>query len=130
MRALEFNGYGGPEGLTLGDVPQPHAGPGQIRVAVRAASVNPADWKNLSGAMSGGAPFTGARQLGYDAAGVVDEVGPGVTGVSVGDEVFGTGRGAQAEYAVLDAWAPKPPGVDWPQAAAAAVSGETSERGL
>ena len=74
--------------------------------------------------------MTGVGYLGSDAAGVVDEVGEGVTGVSVGAEVLGKGRNTQAEYAVLDSWAAKPPSVDWAVAAAAGVSGETSERGL
>jgi NADPH:quinone reductase-like Zn-dependent oxidoreductase len=130
MKALQFTEYGGPEVLSWGDAPVPHAGPGQIRVAVRAASVNPADWKMLSGAMSGGQPLTGTGYIGYDAAGVVDEVGEGVTGVSAGDEVFGRGQHTQAEYAVLNAWAAKPPSIDWAAAAAAGVAGETSERGL
>src|SRR5207302_1600201 len=82
---LLFTAYGGPEVLTWGDAPVPHAGPGQIRIAVRAASVNPVDWKMLAGAMSGGQPLAGTGYLGYDAAGVVDEVGEGVTGVSEGD---------------------------------------------
>jgi NADPH:quinone reductase-like Zn-dependent oxidoreductase len=125
MKALQFTEYGGPEVLSWGDAPVPHAGPGQIRVAVRAASVNPADWKMLSGAMSGGQPLTGTGYIGYDAAGVVDEVGEGVTGVSAGDEVFGRGQHTQAEYAVLNAWAPKPPSIDWAAAAAAGVAGET-----
>jgi NADPH:quinone reductase-like Zn-dependent oxidoreductase len=130
MRALEFTEYGGPEVLVWGDAPVPHAGPGQIRINVRAASVNPADWKMLAGFMSGGAPLTTAGHLGYDATGVVDETGEGVTGVSVGDEVFGLGQNTQAEYAVLDSWAAKPPSTDWVVAAAAPVAGETSERGL
>jgi NADPH:quinone reductase-like Zn-dependent oxidoreductase len=130
MRALQFNRYGGPEVLRWAEAPEPHAGPGQVRIAVRAASVNPVDWKRLSGAMAGGKPMTGTGYLGADAAGVVDEVGEGVTGVSVGDEVFGRGRHTQAEYAVLDAWAAKAPSVDWAVAAAAGVAGETSERGL
>jgi NADPH:quinone reductase-like Zn-dependent oxidoreductase len=108
----------------------PHAGPGQIRIAVRAASVNPVDWKLLTGVMSGGQPLAGTGYLGSDAADVVDEVGEGVTAVYVGGEVFGLGQGTQAEYAVLDAWAAKPPSVDWAVAAAAGVAGETSERGL
>lgn len=130
MRALQFTAYGGPEVLTWADAPVPHAGPGQVRIVVRAASVNPIDWKRLAGAMSGGQPLAGPEYLGNDAAGVVDEVGEGVTGVSEGDDVFGPGQGTQAESAVLDAWAAKPPSVDWAVAAAAGVAGETSERGL
>jgi NADPH:quinone reductase-like Zn-dependent oxidoreductase len=130
MRALQFTEYGGPEVLTWGEAPVPHPGPGQIRIAVRAASVNPADWKQLSGAMAGGQPLAGTGYLGYDAAGVVDEVGEGVSGVSAGDQVFGGGQNTQAECAVLNAWAVKPSSIDWAVAAAAGVAGETSERGL
>jgi NADPH:quinone reductase-like Zn-dependent oxidoreductase len=116
--------------LSWGAAPEPHPGPGQIRIAVRAASVNPIDWKILTGALSGGQPLSDPGYLGYDAAGVVDEVGVGVTGVSVGDEVFGPGQNTQAEYAVLGSWAPKPSSVDWAAAAASGVAGETAERGL
>lgn len=130
MRALQFTTYGGPEVLRWAEAPDPHAGPGQIRIAVRAASVNPIDWKMLAGAMSGGQPLAGTGYLGFDAAGVVDEVGQGVTGVSVGDEVLGRGSNTQALYAVLDSWAAKPSSVDWAVAAAAGVAGETAERGL
>jgi NADPH:quinone reductase-like Zn-dependent oxidoreductase len=130
MQALQFTSYGGPEVLSWADAPDPHAGAGQVRIAVRAASVNPIDGKVLSGAMSGGEPLTGTGYLGFDAAGVVDEVGPGVGDVSVGDEVFGRGQNTQAEYAVLDSWVRKPPSVDWAVAAAAGVAGETGERGL
>ncbi len=122
MRALQYKAYGGPEVLEWAAAPDPHAGAGQIRITVRAASVNPIDWKAFSGAMSGGEPMAGTGYLGYDAAGVVDEVGDGVTGVSMGDEVFGRGRNTQAEYAVLDAWAAKAPSVDWAVAAAAGVA--------
>jgi NADPH:quinone reductase-like Zn-dependent oxidoreductase len=130
MRALQFTAYGGPEVLRWENAPVPHAGPGQVRIAVRAASVNPVDWKLMTGLMSGGQPLAGTGYLGRDGAGVVDEVGGGVTRVSVGDEVFGRGRDTQAEYAVLDSWAAKPPSIDWAVAAAAGVAGETSERGL
>jgi NADPH:quinone reductase-like Zn-dependent oxidoreductase len=130
MRALQFETYGGPEVLTWAEAQDPHAGPGQIRIAVRAASVNPIDWKMATGVMSGGKPLAATGYLGFDAAGVVDEVGDGVTGVSVGDDVLGLGSHTQAEYAVLASWAPKPSSVDWTVAAAAGVSGETAERGL
>jgi NADPH:quinone reductase-like Zn-dependent oxidoreductase len=130
LRALQFRAYGGPEVLEWAEAPDPHAGPGQVRIAVRAASVNPIDWKMVTGALSGGQPMVGTGYLGYDAAGVVDEVGAGVTGVSVGDDVLGKGQNTQAEYAVLDSWAVKPSSVDWAVAAAAGVAGETGERGL
>jgi NADPH:quinone reductase-like Zn-dependent oxidoreductase len=130
MRALLFTTYGGPEVLEWAEAPEPHAGPGQVRIAVRAASVNPIDWKTIGDAMSRGKPMAGTGYLGSDAAGVVDEVGHGVTGVAVGDEVFGRGRNAQAEYALLGSWAAKPPSIDWAVAAAAGVAGETAERGL
>jgi NADPH:quinone reductase-like Zn-dependent oxidoreductase len=130
MRALQFSAYGGPEVLQWAEAPDPHAGPGQIRITVRAASVNPIDWKLFTGVMSGGQPLVGPGYLGSDAAGVVDEVGEGVTGIAVGDDVFGKGRHAEAEHAVLDSWAAKPASIDWAVAAAAGVSGETAERGL
>lgn len=129
MRALQYAAYGGPEVLEWTEAPDPHPGPQQIRIAVRAASVNPIDWKTFGGS-PGGEPMVGTGYLGHDAAGVVDEVGEGVTGVAVGDEVLGRGQHAQAEYAVLDSWAAKPASVDWAVAAAAGVSGETGERGL
>jgi NADPH:quinone reductase-like Zn-dependent oxidoreductase len=130
MRALQFTTYGGPEVLKWAEARDPHAGPGQIRIAVRAASVNPVDWKMLAGAMSGGQPLARTGYLGFDAAGVVDELGEGVKGVSVGDDVLGLGRNTQAEYAVLDSWAAKPSWVAGAVAAAAGVAGETAERGL
>jgi NADPH:quinone reductase-like Zn-dependent oxidoreductase len=130
MRALQFTEYGSAEVLRWGEAPEPHAGSGQIRIAVRAASVNPLDWKILTGALSEGQPLSETGYLGYDAAGVVDEVGEGVTGVSVGDDVLGRGRHTQAEYAVLGSWALKPSSVDWAVAAAGGVAGETAERGL
>jgi len=128
--ALQFTEYGGPEVLRLGEAPEPHAGPGQVRIVVRAASVNPADCKFLSGMYAQGKPLKQTGYPGYDAAGVVDEVGEGVTGVAVGDDVFGRGSHTQAEYAVLSSWAHKPASVDWAVAAATGVVAETAERVL
>jgi NADPH:quinone reductase-like Zn-dependent oxidoreductase len=123
MRALQFAVYGGPEVLTWGDAPAPQAGPGQIRVAVRAASVNPVDWKVLTGAVSGGQPLAGPGYLGRDAAGVVDQVGEGVTGAAAGEDVFGRSQNTQAEFAVLNSWAAKPSRTDRAVAAGAGVAG-------
>ena len=130
MRALIYRSYGGPEVLEVAEVPEPHAGPGQIRIAVRAASINPFDWKLRAGMMAGGQPLEEPRSLGLDGSGVVDEVGEGVTGVAVGDDVFGRGSNTQAQYAVLDSWAAKAPQIDWAVAGAAGTAGETSERVL
>jgi NADPH:quinone reductase-like Zn-dependent oxidoreductase len=130
MFALTFSEYGDVDVITLGEAAEPHAGPGQVRVEVRAASINPIDWKASSGMLAGGKPLDGVGRLGQDASGVVDEVDEGVTGVDVGDDVFGIGSDTQAEFAVLHAWAPKPSSVDWSMAAAAGVSVETSERVL
>jgi NADPH:quinone reductase-like Zn-dependent oxidoreductase len=130
MKALQFTEYGDPEVLKVAEAPEPHAGPGQIRIVVKAAGVNPMDWKIRSGMLAGGKPLDAPSYVGFDAAGVVDEVGEGVTGVAVGDDVFGRGSNTQAEYAVLDAWAPKPPEIDWAVAGAVGVVGETAERVL
>jgi len=132
--ALQYQSYGGPEVLTVGEAPEVHAGPGQVRVRVKAASVNPIDWKLRAGYLAGGKPLEGTGYPGYDAAGVVDEVGDevgdGVTDVAVGDDVFGLGSNTDAEFAVLEAYAKKPASVDWAVAAAAGVSAETSIRAL
>jgi NADPH:quinone reductase-like Zn-dependent oxidoreductase len=109
MKAALFETYGPADVLTIADLPEPHAGPGQVRVAVRAAGVNPVDWKIRSGASREAIPVTFSHVPGMEAAGVVDEVGPGVTGTAVGDEVFGGAQAASAERAVLDVWQPKPP---------------------
>ena len=130
MKALTYTEYGGADVLRVAAMPEPHAGPGEVRIKVSAASINPVDWKQVGGFMSGGQPLAGPAVPGFDASGVVDEVGEGVTGVSVGDDVFGLGSSTQAELAVLRAWAPKPASLDWAVAAAAPVAGETSERVL
>src|SRR3954471_858329 len=129
MRAVTFTEYGGPEVLRVADAEEPHAGPGQVRIAVRAAGVNPIDWKARSGVMRDVMPVEFPVIDGREAAGVVDEVGEGVDGVSTGDEVFGFSvAGAAAEYAVLDDFARKPAGLSWEEAAALPVAAETSVR--
>ena len=128
MFALQYETYGGPEVLTVGAAPDVHPKAGQIRVQVRAASVNPIDWKARQGFMAQGKPLTAPAYLGYDASGVVDEIGDGVTDVAVGDDVFGLGSKTAAEFAVLESYARKPASVDWAVAAAAGVSAETAIR--
>ena len=129
MKAVTFSEYGGPEVLHVADVDAPRPGPGQVRVAVRAAGVNPIDWKARSGILREVMPLQFPVVDGREAAGVVDEVGPDVSGVAPGDEVFGFSvGGAAAEEAVLDDYARKPPGLSWEEAAALPVAVETSLR--
>jgi NADPH:quinone reductase-like Zn-dependent oxidoreductase len=98
-------------------------------VAVRAAGVNPIDWKARSGMMREVSPLTFPAIDGREAAGVVDEVGPDVTDVAVGHEVFGFAvGGAAAEHAILDAVARKPAGFSFVEAAVLPVAVETSVR--
>ena len=127
MRAVQFRSVGGPEVLEIVDIPDPHPGPGEIRIRVAAVAVNPIDWKDRQGMMGGALP----RGTGREAAGEVDEVGAGVSGVEVGDRVFGhvAGFGA-AELALLRNWAPLPAGVTMAQAASLPVAVETATRGL
>ncbi|GAA2465317.1 NADP-dependent oxidoreductase [Winogradskya humida] len=135
MRALQFSEYGPSSVLRVAEVPEPHAGPGQVRVAVRASGVTPADWYVRSGRFKDWIPLPLPHVPGADAAGVVDEVGPGVTGVTVGDEVLGMTDlarmgGANAEFAVLALWVPKPPNLTWQEAGGLAANAETAARTL
>ncbi|MFI6090447.1 NADP-dependent oxidoreductase [Streptomyces sp. NPDC051218] len=128
MRAALFSRFGGPEVLRIADLPDPHPGPGEVRIAVRAAGVNPSDWKKRKGLMDTGLPQT----MGHEAAGIVDELGDGVTDVAVGDRVFGFSAegAAQAELAVLAHYAPMPPSLDFAGAAALPAAIETATRAL
>jgi NADPH:quinone reductase-like Zn-dependent oxidoreductase len=130
MFALAFDEYGDPSVLHMTELPEPHAGPGEVRIAVRAAGVNPVDWKVRAGYMQEVMPVVFPAIPGMDAAGVVDEVGEGVEGVGVGDEVFGSGSGVAAEYAVLAHFAAKPASMSWAQAAALPAPAETAQRAL
>jgi NADPH:quinone reductase-like Zn-dependent oxidoreductase len=128
VKAARFSRFGGPEVLEIVDLPDPHPGPGQVRIAVRAAGVNPSDWKKREGLMDPELPQT----MGYEAAGVVDELGEGVADVAVGDRVFGLSAegAAQAELTVLSFYAPIPPSLDFPGAAALPAAIETATRAL
>ncbi|MEO0796336.1 MAG: zinc-binding dehydrogenase [Verrucomicrobiota bacterium] len=108
MKAVTINSFGGPEVFAVNDVAAPEAGPGQVRLQVRASSVNPIDTKIRSGAVPAVSPDFPAVLHG-DVAGVVESVGPGVSALAVGDEVFGFAGGfkghpgALAELMVVDA---------------------------
>ena len=134
MRALQFTEYGPPEVVQVTEIDAPHAGPGEIRIAVRASGVAAGDVRIRSGEMRAVVPVTFPYRPGFDAAGVVDEVGDAVTGVGVGDEVFGMARsatrGANADFVVLAAWAPKPASWSWEEAGGAAGAVETGTRVL
>jgi NADPH:quinone reductase-like Zn-dependent oxidoreductase len=133
--AVLFDRFGPPEVLHVGEVDEPHAGAGEVRVRVRSAGVSPVD-----AGVRAGSPMARERVLfphvpGVDAAGVVDELGLNVTGTAVGDEVFGAVDvarlgGATAQFAVLRFWAPKPVALSWAEAGAAGTSIETATRVL
>jgi NADPH:quinone reductase-like Zn-dependent oxidoreductase len=130
MQALQFDNYGGADVLHVAQAPEPHAGPGQVRVLVQALSVNPFDCKLRAGFMDGMVPVTFPAITGTDAAGVVDEVGVGVTGLHLGDEVFGLGSATAAELAVLDIATLKPPTLSFEEAAAMGLAVEAAARCL
>lgn len=132
MRAVRYHEYGGVETLVVEQVPDPHPGPGEIRIRVTAAGVNPVDWKVRSGAARAVLPVDLPAIPGREAVGVVDEIGEGVHGVGVGDRVFGLGgvTGATAELAVLSAWAHAPGEWTDEQAAGAALASVTAMGGL
>ena len=129
-------GYGGPEVLTVVDEPTPEPGPGEVRLEVRAAGVNPIDYKVYSGAF-GRDPGRLPIRLGSEAAGVVAAVGPDAVGpagpVAVGDEVIAfraPGAYATGLIAPAQAMVPKPATLDWAQASGLMVTGATAWHAL
>ena len=138
MKAVVYDRYGSPDVLRVEDVPVPSPAAGQVRVKVAATSVNLSDWECLRGspayARIGGLRFPARRTLGSDIAGLVDEVGEGVTRFRPGDEVYGDNlalKGGFAEYALApeSALAHKPAQLTFaeastiPQAGAIALQG-------
>ncbi|MEU6298552.1 NADP-dependent oxidoreductase [Streptomyces erythrochromogenes] len=129
-KAITFSEYGPPEVLRLSEVTAAQPGPGQVRIRVRAASVNPFDMKVRSGLMAGAVPARFPVVPGLDAAGVVDAVGEGA-GAAVGDEVLGaTVGGAYSEYALLERPVAKPAALPWEVAASLVTVGRTAARVL
>ncbi|MET8969531.1 NADP-dependent oxidoreductase [Streptomyces hydrogenans] len=134
MRAISQDTHGAPEVLEQVLLPRPAPGPGQILVAVRAAGVNPTDWKHrAAGLFLGRLPLV----LGWDVSGVVEAVGFGVTLFKPGDEVFGMlpyphGVGSHAEYVTgpARAFAAKPAGIDHVQAGALPLAALTAYQAI
>ncbi|KIF75964.1 NADPH:quinone reductase [Streptomyces sp. 150FB] len=131
MQAIVFDEFGGPDVLHLKEIDEPHAGPGEVRVAVRVAGVNPVDFKVRHGWMEQAFHTPLPAVPGTEVAGVVDETGEGVTGFAVGDEVVGWAKGGSyAQHALTGVIAHKPAALSWEQAVGIPVAGETSARVL
>ena len=140
-RAVQLESFGGPEALNLREVPTPQAGPGQIRVRVTAAGLNPMDWFMTSDAETA-ARFGLSLPSGFgtDYAGVVDQIGDGVTGFAAGMRVFGGALSrAVADYVVIEVAGTiavggdahhTPDGVDDRTAATLAIAGCTAAAAL
>ncbi|MFF1713200.1 NADP-dependent oxidoreductase [Streptomyces sp. NPDC058268] len=133
-KAYVFTRFGGPEVETFVDQDPPEPGPGQLLVAVRAAGVNPVDWKLRAGKRRPGSPPAEFPEvLGSEVAGVIEAVGSDVVGFAVGDAVFGNpDTGGYAEYTLLPASlaAHKPAGLSFAEAAALPVAVATAYDGL
>jgi len=129
-QAVRFDEYGGLDVLRIVEVDRPVPGPRQAVVRVKAAGINPGEAKIRSGLLAQRFPATFPSGEGSDLAGVVEELGAGVTGLAVGDEVLGwtDNRASHAELVVVEAahLVPKPAGVSWEVAGALFVAGVTA----
>jgi NADPH:quinone reductase-like Zn-dependent oxidoreductase len=138
VRAIGIHEFGGRDKLQLLELPEPKVGPDFVKIQVRAAGVNPVDWKLREGRLEPRFPVVFPVVPGWDAAGVVDEVGPAVTDFSPGDEVFAycrkhfIGEGTYAEFvSVPDAYvARKPESLTFEEAAAIPLAGLTAYQAL
>jgi NADPH:quinone reductase-like Zn-dependent oxidoreductase len=132
MRAYSLKSHG-PDGLVLTDVPEPEAGPGQVKIRVEYIGVNPLDWKIRNGYLAEMLPLPLPVVIGTDMAGTVLATGPGVEDLAPGDRVAGfADTGAYAAVAVTRRRriTKVPDGLDLPTAAALATSAETAQRAL
>jgi NADPH:quinone reductase-like Zn-dependent oxidoreductase len=129
-QAVRFERYGDVDVLQVVEVPRPVPGHGQAVVRVKAAGINPGEASIRAGLLHERWPATFPSGQGSDLAGVVDDVGDGVTDVAVGDEVIGFthDRASQAELVAVEAdhLTPRPPGVPWEVAGALFVAGTTA----
>ena len=132
-KAILIDAYGGPEVMRVGEVDAPRAGAGQVRLRVMTAGVNPIDFKIRNGWMQTMFPTDFPYVPGLDVAGVIDEIGEGVTGFEVGDEVVGSAAaGSYAEFAVaaVERIHVKPSSLGWNEAAAYPAAAEAAYRCL
>jgi NADPH:quinone reductase-like Zn-dependent oxidoreductase len=129
-KAVQFDSYGGIDVLEVRDVPRPVPGTAEVLVEVRAAGINPSEAVIRSGALHHLFPATFPSGQGSDLAGVVAELGPGVSGFALGDEVIGFSmqRSSQAEYVTVPAnqLTPRPSNVPWEVAGSLFVAGVTA----
>jgi NADPH:quinone reductase-like Zn-dependent oxidoreductase len=129
-KAVQFDSYGGVEVLEVRDVPRPVPEAGEVLVEVRAAGINPSEGVIRAGAVRDLFPATFPSGQGSDLAGVVAELGSGVSGFAVGDEVIGFSdrRSSHAEYVAVPATqlTPKPSAVPWEVAGSLYVAGCTA----
>ncbi|HUE22400.1 MAG TPA: NADP-dependent oxidoreductase, partial [Bryobacteraceae bacterium] len=129
-RAVKFDNYGGLEVLQLVEVDRPTPGPGKVLVRVKAAGINPGEASIRKGLFADRWPSTFPSGQGSDLAGIVEEVGPGVTNVAAGDEVIGftNDRSSQADFVVVESGnlVPRPANVSWEQVGALFVAGATA----
>jgi NADPH:quinone reductase-like Zn-dependent oxidoreductase len=132
MRAVRFHDYGPPTALVVDLVPRPEPKAGEVLIRVHAAGVNAIDWKFRAGYLKQYMPLELPYTPGLDVAGTVVAVGPGVTEFADGDDVFGRGAGAYAEYAIatVATLAHKPAGLSFEQAATLPIGGVTAWVGL
>ncbi|GAA2563964.1 NADP-dependent oxidoreductase [Winogradskya consettensis] len=137
MRAVRQHTFGGPEVLTVENVPRPAPLPTEVLVRVHAAGINPVDWKTRGGTGMAGVLGEPPFILGWDVAGVVEEVGFGVTTLAPGDEVYGMpwfprAAGAYAEYVTAPSrhFTRKPATATFEQAAAVPLAGLTAWQAL
>lgn len=128
--AVRFDRYGDIDVLNVVDVPRPTPGPGQVLIEVRAAGINPGEAAIRKGVFAKRWPATFPSGQGSDLAGVVAELGQGVSGLRIGDEIIGFthARASHAELVVVEASnvTPKPPGVSWEAAGSLFVAGTTA----
>jgi NADPH:quinone reductase-like Zn-dependent oxidoreductase len=126
--AIVMTGYGPPDVLSWAAAPLAEPGEEQIRIKVKAAGISPTDLALRAGYLRDAIPLPPDAVLGFEAAGTVDAVGPGVTGASAGDGVTALlfGLGGYAEYSVASIWARKPDTVSWIDAAALPSSAEAA----